>query len=124
MNDVCRVVAVGGSAGGRTAIKKFMEKLPGEINAAFLVVVHTAFDTPSFFAEVLSKSTDLKVENAVHGTKIKRGHVYIAQPNRHLFVNQGALFCPKVRVRTCSARPSMCCSGPPRSISDIALLAF
>ena len=92
MEDVCRVVAIGGSAGGRAAIKKLLEKLPADINAAFLVVVHTAFDTPSFFAEVLSKSTELEVENAAHGTKIKRGHVYVAQPNRHLFVNQGALF--------------------------------
>jgi two-component system chemotaxis response regulator CheB len=95
MEDTCRIVAVGASAGGRAAIMSFLENVPPDINAAFLVVVHTAFDTPSFFAEVLSKKTELKVENAAHGSKITRGCVYVAKPNHHLFVNQGALFLSK-----------------------------
>ena len=41
----------------------------------------------SLMAEILSKRTAMPVKEAVHGDRIRPGHVYIAPPNRHLLVN-------------------------------------
>ncbi|HEA19548.1 MAG TPA: chemotaxis protein CheB [Pricia antarctica] len=95
MGITFRLFAVGASSGGRTAITKFLSEIPGTINAAFVVAVHGAFDTPSFFAGVLGQKTELGVVEASQGLSIEPGMVYIAKPNHHLFVHEGKILLSK-----------------------------
>ena len=95
MNSNFRLFALGASSGGRAAITKLLSKLPETINAAFLVTVHGAFDTPSFFAQVLGQKTNLKGLDASHGLFIEPGMVYIAKPDHHLFVHDGKIYLSK-----------------------------
>lgn len=95
MNPTFRLFAIGASSGGRAAITKFLSPIPAGINAAFLVTVHGAFDTPSFFAKVLGQKTDLKVTESDHGIPIEPGTVYIAKPDHHLFVHDGKIYLSK-----------------------------
>jgi two-component system chemotaxis response regulator CheB len=38
-------------------------------------------------AEILARRTNLQVTQAAEGEMLRRGHVYVAAPNRHLLVN-------------------------------------
>lgn len=81
-----RLITIGGSSGGKAAILKILKNVPKSIDAAFVVVIHTSYDTPTFFDIVLQKQTELKVELATHNTVLNSGTVYIAQPNCHLII--------------------------------------
>lgn len=95
MEKAFRVIAIGASSGGRNAIAKVLETVPDTVNAAILVVVHGAFDMPSFYDIVLSRITDLRVVQTEHGMLLERGTVYIAQPNKHLFVSGDRIYLSK-----------------------------
>lgn len=86
-----RLFVLGASAGGRAAVIQCLGGIPADIDAAFAVVVHSAFHMPSFFAPVLAKKTDLKVVEAENGLKIESGTVYVAKPNHHLFIEEDSV---------------------------------
>lgn len=86
-----RIFVIGASAGGRAAVIGCLGAIAPDINAAFAVVVHSAFDMPSFFAPVLARKTDLQVVEAENGMKIESGTVYVARPNHHLFIEEGSI---------------------------------
>ena len=86
-----RIFVIGASAGGRAAVIGCLGAIAPDINAAFAVVVHSAFDMPSFFAPVLAKKTDLKVVEAENNMKIQSATVYVAKPNHHLFIEKGRI---------------------------------
>ncbi len=95
MSNPERLIVIGGSAGARDAITGILSSIPKDINAAFFVVVHSSFDTPSFFDQVLKKRTDLDVVVAGNGVKITAGTVYIAKPNFHLTIDDNRVYIIK-----------------------------
>jgi two-component system chemotaxis response regulator CheB len=52
-----------------------------------VVVQHLDPRHRSLMAEILSRKTPLKVQQAAEGDHIRAGTVYIAPPNRHLLIN-------------------------------------
>jgi len=81
------VVAVAASAGGLTALSHILTTLPSEFPAAILVVQHLDPRHRSLMAEILSRRTPLKIQEAKEGDTLNPGTVYIAPPNKHLLVN-------------------------------------
>lgn len=81
------VIVIGASAGGITAVRTFLNRLPEKVPAAVFVVVHTSPDGPGLLAAVLDRATPLKVLRAENGIEIRDGHVYVAPPDYHLIID-------------------------------------
>lgn len=90
-SNIFRLFLIGGSSGGQAAVVQTLSNIPKDINAAFLVVLHTAFDTPSNFHTYLNNKINLEVCEAKDKLVIKPGMVYVARPNNHLFVSNGTM---------------------------------
>jgi two-component system chemotaxis response regulator CheB len=86
--SVKKVVVIGGSAGGISALCSILRKLPADFPAPVLGVIHVD-EHSSHLAEVLQRCSELKVADPVKPEPIRPGHVYIAPSNRHLIVKSG-----------------------------------
>ena len=80
------IVAIGGSAGGLTALLQLVAMLPRELPAALLAVLHVSPDSPSDIAGLLQARSLLPASEAVHGEPLRAGHIYLAPPDFHLLV--------------------------------------
>jgi two-component system chemotaxis response regulator CheB len=80
------LVVIGASAGGIEALQQLLSRLPHDLDAAVLIVIHTSNHSGSLLPRVLSRAGKLPVTHPADGTPIERGHVYIAPPNFHMLV--------------------------------------
>jgi two-component system chemotaxis response regulator CheB len=85
------VVVVGASAGGVEALIALMADLPPELPAAVFVVLHVMADGTSVLPEILDRAGRLPVTAARDGERFERGHVYVAPPDRHMLIADGAI---------------------------------
>jgi two-component system, chemotaxis family, protein-glutamate methylesterase/glutaminase len=85
---VKRVIVVGGSAGGISALCSLLKGIPGNFPAPILAVIHIAEETHKL-STVLQRCSALKVVDPTKPQPIEPGKVYIAPPNRHLVVRSG-----------------------------------
>lgn len=83
------VVAVAASAGGVEALRAFVRALPGELEAAVLVVLHIPPTGPSVLPDILSRAGKLTARHPVDGELLEAGVVLVAPPDRHLAVEDG-----------------------------------
>jgi two-component system chemotaxis response regulator CheB len=86
--DVVRrdVVVVGGSAGGIAAVQEIVARLPADLAACILVVIHLPPMVPSRLAALLDRSGPLPARSAVAGEPLRPGRIYTAVADRHLLV--------------------------------------
>ncbi|MGC2654041.1 MAG: chemotaxis protein CheB [Mycobacterium sp.] len=80
------VVAVGASAGGVEALTQFAAGLPPDLPYAVLVALHMPAGAPSVLARIIDRNGPLRAVNAVDGTPLEHGIIYVAVPNHHLLV--------------------------------------
>jgi two-component system, chemotaxis family, protein-glutamate methylesterase/glutaminase len=83
------LVALGASAGGIEALQRLMREVPEDLASAVCLVVHIPATSRSLLAEIVSRQTPLPVSEAIDGTRLVDGHVYVAPPDRHLRVSAG-----------------------------------
>jgi two-component system, chemotaxis family, protein-glutamate methylesterase/glutaminase len=84
--QLCDIVAIVGSAGGIAAMEKVLERLPSDLNAAVLIVLHLTPQHPSLLAQILARKTALAVREAADGDVLEPGIVYVAPPDAHLLI--------------------------------------
>lgn len=80
------IIAVGTSAGGVDALQFLAERLPPDLPASILVTIHLAKEFRSVLDEVLSRAGPLPASFAIDGERLRKGHIYIAPPDRHLLL--------------------------------------
>lgn len=85
------LVGVGASAGGVEALSGLVGHLVPEIDAAVLVVLHMPPAGTSVLSQILDRSGPLPAVVAADGMVPCAGHVYVAPPDRHLLMADGAL---------------------------------
>jgi two-component system, chemotaxis family, protein-glutamate methylesterase/glutaminase len=85
------IVVVGASAGGVEALVDFVGALPADLPAAIFIVLHTPSANRSRLPLILDRASPLTVRQATHDERIVRGHIYVAQPDRHLLLRPGAV---------------------------------
>lgn len=78
------VVVVGASAGGVSALERFVSGLPDDLAATVLVVLHIS--NASSLDRILARQSSLKVKFAVDGDPLDHGTVLVAPPSQHLLV--------------------------------------
>jgi len=79
-----RIVGIGASAGGISAMQRFFAAMPADSEMAFVVVLHLSPEHESALSEVLQNSTSMPVEQATDGALAKVNHVYVIPPGKHL----------------------------------------
>ncbi|TRO66497.1 chemotaxis protein CheB [Christiangramia sabulilitoris] len=86
-----RIILIGASAGGRIAVETVLKNFTSDVDASFLVVVHTSFDMISSFSTYLNQKLQIPVLDSRHDLEIEKGKVYLAVPNQHMVVEDGRL---------------------------------
>lgn len=87
-----RIIAIGASTGGTTALERILTKLP-RVSPGIVIVQHMPAAFTGAFAERLNSISSVEVVEAKGNETILPGHVYIAPGDKHLLVNRsGALY--------------------------------
>jgi len=87
---VKRIIVVGGSAGGITALCSILKGIPQKFPAPILAVIHMGEESHAL-TQVFQRCSHLKVVDPDKAEPVRAGKVYIALPNRHLVVKSGCV---------------------------------
>ena len=101
-----RIVVVGASWGGLSALGRLIAGLPADFACPLVVVQHRSRDAGNLLAELLQDSTPLHVCEVEDKDPIEPGHVYVAPPDYHLLVD-GPHFSLTVDPHVRYSRPSI-----------------
>jgi two-component system chemotaxis response regulator CheB len=83
-----RVIAIGASTGGPTALQVILSRLPDDLPVPVLIVQHIAKGFVKGFVEWLSATSGIKLKIAEEGEQIEAGIGYIAPENFHMGVSR------------------------------------
>jgi two-component system, chemotaxis family, protein-glutamate methylesterase/glutaminase len=104
-----RAVALAASTGGPDALESVLGRLPAGLPAPVFVVQHMPADFTRMLAERLDRRTPLTVQEAVAGTIVRDGFVYVAPGGQHLALERapgGARIVTHHGPRENSCRPA------------------
>jgi two-component system, chemotaxis family, protein-glutamate methylesterase/glutaminase len=85
------IIVIGASSGGIEALIEVVARLPEELPAAVFVVVHISPRSVSLLPEILNRAGPLTAAHAKNNEKIKVGRIYVARPDFHLLIHDGAV---------------------------------
>ena len=92
-----RIIAIGTSTGGTSALEKVLTRLPG-VSPGIVVVQHMPGAFTAAFANRLNNICQVTVKEATDGESLLPGHVYIAPGDRHMMIKRsGAVY--KINVK-------------------------
>src|SRR5215813_6953005 len=80
------MIVVGGSAGALEALSTIVSKLPHDLAASVLVVLHISASRESLLPAVLTRAARMPAIQPVDKQTIEYGQIYIAPPDRHMMV--------------------------------------
>lgn len=83
------LVVVGASAGGVEALSRLVAKLPGDLPATVLVVLHIPSAPSSSLPRILDRSGPLRATSAQDGEPLVPGRILVAPADHHLLVADG-----------------------------------
>ncbi len=83
------IIVVGASAGGVEALTYLAKKLPPDIKAAIIIVLHVPAHSTSVLPRILNRAGSLPVSHAQNNQAILPGRIYVAPPDYHLLVKPG-----------------------------------
>ncbi|HVV73293.1 MAG TPA: chemotaxis protein CheB, partial [Verrucomicrobiae bacterium] len=99
-----KIVGIGASAGGLEAFTELLRNLPLDLNVAYILVQHLDPSHPSLLSELLSRTTQLPVQEIAHNTKIQGKQIYVIPANSDLTIVRGVLKLSPRQRSTRSAR--------------------
>jgi two-component system chemotaxis response regulator CheB len=83
------VVALVASAGGVDALTRVLSKLPSELPASLIMLLHSSPERESLLPAILRRVSALGVEAAADGDQLAPGRVLVAPAGRHLLITPG-----------------------------------
>lgn len=88
-DNISKVVVIGTSAGGLSALKKLISQLHKDFPLPVLVVRHISADaTGNVLLNELNKLNTIKCQHAESGDNLKPGHLYLAPSDHHLMIGE------------------------------------
>lgn len=100
------VLAIGTSAGGVEALLFLAKHLPRDFPASVLVTIHLPRNSRSVLDQILTGAGNMTATFACDGDLLRKGHVFIAPPDRHLIVESDQIRLG-LGPRENNARPSI-----------------
>lgn len=100
------IIVMGASLGGVDALPRVVARLPRDLGAAVLIVLHMAPGAPSYLADRLDSAGSLRTAAAVDGEPITPNRIYVAVPDRHLMLEGNRIRLSR-GPRESHARPSV-----------------
>jgi two-component system chemotaxis response regulator CheB len=85
------MIVIGASAGGVEALRTLFSKLPIDLPAAVVTVLHRSPTRVSALEAVLGQRALIRVTEAVDGETIEWGRVYVAPADAHVVIEPGRL---------------------------------
>jgi two-component system chemotaxis response regulator CheB len=85
------IVVVAASAGGLMPLRQLLAGLPADFPASVLTVLHIPPTGGQALPRILDRSGPLPAAAATDGEILEPGRVYVAPPDRHLLVVNGAI---------------------------------
>ena len=85
------IVGIGASAGGLEALEQFLEHVPPGAGMAFVIVQHLDPTHKGIMAELLQRSTGMKVMQVKDRTRVRPDCVYVIPPNKDMSILHGVL---------------------------------
>ncbi|MBF2065043.1 MAG: response regulator [Calothrix sp. C42_A2020_038] len=85
------VVGIGASAGGLRALEEFLENMPIDSGAAFVVIQHLSPDFKSLMKELLERRTRMAIYRVTEGMLLEANSIYLIPPGKNLVVKNGHL---------------------------------
>ena len=105
------MIALVASAGGLDAVTTVLARLPEDLDAAVVVLIHQQPDRHSRLVEILARRSTLPVVAAEHGLRLRPGTVVVTQPGKHVLITPG----PEIATIASGASP------PNRPSADLLL---
>jgi len=94
------IVAMGASAGGLEAFTQLLRHLPNDTGMAFVLIQHLSPNQKSLLSEILSRTTEMPVDEVQDGMVVEPNHVYVIPPNAKMTISQGVLkLSPRPQTR-------------------------
>lgn len=85
------IVAIGASAGGLEAFETFFKAMPLDSGMAFVLIAHLDPTHASILADILQKSTKMRVLQVEDGVEVLPNTVHVIPPNKTLSILNGIL---------------------------------
>jgi len=85
------IVGIGASAGGLEALQLFLENVPAGSGMAFVIVQHLDPTHKGMMAELLQRTTAMKVIQVKDRTRVQPNCVYLIPPNKDMSILRGIL---------------------------------
>jgi two-component system chemotaxis response regulator CheB len=100
-------VVIGCSAGGLKALYAVLAGLDEHLPVPVIVVIHSGSDDVGMLCNLLSKVSQLPVEEALERRQPRPGCVFVAPTGYHLYIERDGRFALSVDDKVCFVRPSI-----------------
>jgi two-component system CheB/CheR fusion protein len=87
----CLIVGIGVSNSGLQALLQLFESMSGTTGIAFVIIQHLDVKKDSELVTILSKATDMHVNEVAENIVVLPNHIYVAAPGIELTVARGVL---------------------------------
>ncbi len=90
--ELCPCWVIGASLGGPAAVKRFLQSLPKDINASFIITQHIDENFLPVLADILTSSSQFEVKVANGSNAMTAGQIYLAPLNgKTIFLQDGSM---------------------------------
>jgi two-component system, chemotaxis family, protein-glutamate methylesterase/glutaminase len=84
------IIAIGGSAGSFDTLRAIAHTFPADYPATAFVVAHVG-QSRSILPDLLRKSGKLTASHPLDEEPIRKSHIYVAPPDRHMLIEDGSV---------------------------------
>jgi len=102
-----RAVVIGGSAGSFQGITKILSHIPEDFPMPIIMCLHRLKHVRNGFMEALSIKSVKPVIEPYDKESVKKGNVYLAPANYHLYIELGHTFALSTEWMVNNSRPSI-----------------
>lgn len=101
------LVVIGASSGGLEMLIKLLQALPDHYRIPTVAILHQRPNRSSGVPDMLSKYTQMNVQEPEDKQGIEAGHFYVAPPNYHLLIDPEKVFSLSLDAPLNFCRPSI-----------------
>ncbi len=98
--NLCRIVAIGASAGGLEPFEQFFDNMRADTGCAFVIIQHLSPDFRSMMDELLNRHSAMKISRVEAGMKLEPNTIYLNPPRVDMIVEDGVFVLKTIPSRT------------------------